>query len=100
MALQLKHDQDVLEVIGELTAENASVLKQHFESFLNKMDCIILSLDKVTTMGASGAYTIEQLYLDFIRSNRIIHIIGRENKRIAQTMKRTKTSYILSDDRI
>lgn len=100
MALQIKQTHDVLEVIGALTAENASIVKHHFDSFLKKVDHIILSLDGVTTIGPSGAYTIEQLYLDFVKSNRIIHIIGRENKRIAQTMKQTKTSYILSDDRI
>ena len=100
MAIQLKQNNDVLEVIGALTAENASVVKQHFDSFQKRVDNIIVSLDGVSSMGPSASFTMEQLYLDFMRSNRSIHIIGKENKKIAQTMKRTKTSYILSDDRI
>jgi len=100
MAIQLKQNNEVIEVIGALTAENASVLKQHFDTFLKKVDHIILSLDGVSTIGPSGAYTMEQLYLDFIKSDRILQIIGRENKCITQIMKHTKTSYILSDDRI
>ena len=76
------------------------VLKKHFEVFSKDPNGIILNLDYVSTIEESGAYTLEQIYLDFMRNNKIIQIIGRENKGIAQTMKATKTSYILIDDHL
>ena len=100
MALEINQNDSFIQINGELSSENASTLKQHFESFLNELDEIILNLDNVTFLEPSGAFTIEQLYLDFVKRNRIIQIIGRENKNITTTMKSTKTSYILSNDRI
>jgi anti-anti-sigma regulatory factor len=100
MALVIKQNNGVVKVVGELSSENASILKRHFNSFLQEFDEIILNLDGVSLIESCGAYQMEQLYLDFIKSNRIISIIGRENKHIAATMKSTKTTYILSDDRI
>ena len=100
MALEINRDNDIVTVVGELTSENAVTLKQHFASFLHEVDDIILNLDDVTYIESGGAFTMERLYLDFIKSNRIIQIIGRENKLLSKIMKLTKTSYILSDDRI
>lgn len=100
MALEVNQSDGVIKVIGELSSENATSLKRYFQSFLNEFDEIVLNLDNVTYIEPGGAFTMEQLYLDFVKSNRIISIIGRENKNIALTMKATKTSYILSHDRI
>lgn len=100
MALQIKQNQEVLEVLGDLTSQNATTLKYHLNSFLNEFDHIIINFDKVTTIESSAAFTMEQLYLDFMKSNRAIQIIGRGEKAITGVMKATKTSYILSDDRI
>lgn len=99
MALEINRKNRVVTVVGELTSENAVTLKQHFESFLSEVDEIILNLDDVTYIESGGAFTMEQLYLDFIKRNNGFQIIGRENKNIAVVMKGTKTSYILSDDR-
>ena len=100
MAFQIKKHDGVLNVHGPLNSENTQNLKQHFNSFLNEVDGLILSLENVTTMEPCSALSLEQIYLDFVRSNRVIRIIGRENRDIAGVMKTTKTSYILSDDRI
>jgi len=100
MAIKINHKEGIIKVSGELSSEKAMMLKQHFESFQNELDEIILSLDDVTYIEPAGAFTMEQLYLEFIKSNRIIQIIGRDNKCIAETMKNTKTSYILSNDRV
>lgn len=100
MPLEINQSDGIIQVIGELSSENATTLKQHFETFLNELDEIILNLDDVTFIESGGAFTMEQLYLDVVKSNRIIQIIGRENKNIAETMKTTKTSYILSNDRV
>lgn len=99
MALHLNENNNMYEVHGDLNAENAATLKNHFEQFLDEVDNLILSLDNVSTIDPSSAYTIEQLYLEFIKKNKGFQIIGRENKNIANVMKGTKTTYILSDDR-
>ncbi len=99
MALHLNQKENIYEVSGNLNAENAIALKKHFEQFLTQVDDLILSLDNVSVIEPSSAYTIEQLYLDFIKDRNGFQIIGRENKEIAEVMKETKTSYILSNDR-
>ncbi len=99
MALHLNQKENIYEVSGQLNAENAIALKKHFEQFLTQVDDIILSLDNVSVIEPCSAYTIEQLYLDFIKDRNGFQIIGRENKDIAEVMKETKTSYILSNDR-
>ncbi len=90
----------MFEVLGELTSENAITLKDHFEQFLKETDNIILNLENVKSMDPDGAHTVERLYLDFMKSNRALHIIGKTNENITGVMKTTKTDYILSDDRI
>ena len=100
MALQITQRDGIIQVIGELSSENSIVLRQHLNSFLTELDDIILNLENVTHMASTGAYTIERLYLDLIRENRFVQIIGRANKEIEAIMKSTKTSYILSNDRI
>jgi len=100
MAISIDHNDGFIKVSGELSFENATMLKQHFKNFENELGQVILSLDGVTHIEAAGAYTMKQLYLEFVKSNRIIQIIGRDNKNIAETMKSTKTSYILSNDRV
>lgn len=99
MALELNYKNNIYEVSGKLNAENTIALKKHFEQFLTEVDYLILSLDNVKVMAPSSAFTIEQLYLDFIKDRNGFQIIGIENKNIAMVMKDTKTSYILSNDR-
>lgn len=100
MALQIKQSNDMLEVLGDLTSENAMTLKKHFEQFLKEADTVILNLENVDAMERESAFTMEQLYIDFMKSNKAIHIIGKTNQNITGIMNDTKTSYILSDDRI
>ncbi len=90
----------MLQVIGELQSSNSNILINHFQKFLFEVDSIILSLENVSFLDHSSAYSLEQLYQDFARSNRIIQIIGRSNKEIMDTFIETNTSYILSNDRV
>ncbi|MBM1107471.1 hypothetical protein JQC67_15055 [Aurantibacter crassamenti] len=100
MALQLKLDNQMLKVLGELTSENTLTLKNHLESFLNDFDNVILNLENVTLLESDSALAIERFYLDFLEKNKGIQIIGRQNQNISGIMKQTKTSYILSNDRV
>lgn len=100
MALKITQKDGIIQVIGELTSENSNVLREHLNSFLKELDDIILSIEDVTYLEPSGAYTMERLYLELIKENRFVQIIGRANKKIEAIMRSTKTSYILSNDRI
>lgn len=100
MSLETNQNDSIIQLVGDLSIENVKKLKQHFNFFTNELDEIILNLDDVTLIESEGALAIEELYLDVVKSNRIIQIIGRENKNIAETMSTTKTSYILSNDRV
>jgi len=99
MALKIEQNNKVLLIAGALNAQNSISLKTHFEYFLREVDELILNLEDVTFMEPSGAYTVEQLYIDFARRNKNIRIIGKANHNISDVMKQTRTSYILSDDR-
>jgi len=100
MALQITQKDGIIQVAGELSSENSMVLQKHLNSFLTELDDIILNLEDVTYIAPSGAYTMERLYLDLVKENRFVQIIGRANKKIEAIMRSTKTSYIFSNDRI
>ncbi|MRH99821.1 hypothetical protein GH721_04670 [Kriegella sp. EG-1] len=100
MALQVKIQNQMLEVLGELTSENTLILKDHLDNFLNEFDNIILNLENVTVLEESSAITMEQMYLEYIQNRKGIQIIGKQNQHIAGVMKQTKTSYILCNDRV
>ncbi|MFS4455978.1 STAS domain-containing protein [Maribacter sp. 2304DJ31-5] len=100
MALQINHGPRMLKVAGQLTAQNTKSLKRHLKSFLTGVDHLLLNIEKVTYMDEGSAFSLEQMYLDAVRNNKVLVIIGMENNRIASVMKDTKTSYILSHDRV
>lgn len=100
MALAVKHESGLFKIDGELNAQNTKTLKEHYEMHLKQLGDIILSLEGVTKLDESSARSLEQMYLSAVRENCILEIIGLENASIVPVMTRTKTSYILSNDRV
>ena len=100
MALQITEFRGVFSVHGVLNASNSTILKQHMNRYINPKHPVILNLERLKGIDTSATHVLRQLYLNAMRSNSILSIIGKGNKNILPVLDATKTSYILSDDRI
>jgi len=100
MAIEIKESSGMFEVLGNISYQNMESLKNYFESIIPSSENIILNIEKVSAIDKSGAFMLEKLYKNTVAKNKIISIIGRQNKKITSMMKSTKTHYILSNDRI
>lgn len=100
MALEIKENRGLFEIIGKITSQNVNALRVYFKSVLETNDSIVISIEKVTVLDSSAAHFFEALYKEAAQNNRAISIIGRENEEVSKIMAATKTDYILSSDRI
>ncbi len=100
MALQIIESNGTLQVYGNLNAANTQILKKHLNLFSNAKNYMILNLEKVSGMDATAAHMLRQLYLYAMKNQRLLSIIGEKNPNILPIMNKTKTSYILSHDRV
>ncbi|WP_430908293.1 STAS domain-containing protein [Maribacter sp. 2-571] len=101
MALQITEVSGTFSVTGELNHSTANILYRHMERVIpTRNDRIVLNLERVRHIDESAAYRLQELYLNAVRSNSALAIIGQENKVLLPVMSKTKTEYILSPDRI
>lgn len=100
MALEIRENKGIFEVLGKVTSQNLGALKVYFESTLEVTDEMIISLEKVTEMDASAALFFEQLYKNIAANHKVLVLVGRQNHEISEIMNMTRTHYILSSDRV
>ncbi len=100
MALQITETRRMFSVHGVLNRGNAAILKRHLSRFLHTDQPLILNLERVWDIDTAAAHTLQELYLHAMRSNQILSIIGMENRNILPMLKATKTTYMLSHDRV
>lgn len=96
--LQINNTNGVFEVKGSLVAENSGNLRNYFELLLQHKENIVLSLDKIESMDASGIHTIISLYKKAIQTNKVFSIIGKSNKKISKALNISKLKYIVKND--
>ncbi len=96
MALRITKNQGVFEIKGSIVAENAKSLQHHFEKLLFNSDKVILCVDKVKKIDISGVAVLTKLFRSAVESNKIFHIIGKENKAVREAFG--KVNYILRSD--
>ena len=100
MALEIKENKGIFKVIGKVSSQNLGALKIYFESALENVDEMVVSLEGVTEMDSSSALFFERFYLQSVKQNKVVVLVGEENKEIANIMDITNTNYILSPDRV
>jgi len=100
MAFKIQKDQYMLEVWGSLNAQNMNTLRTHLELVRKSSDFIALSLDHISDIDVVCAKELEHMYYDLAGANKVLFIIGQHYSNIQDVMIQTKTSYILSNDRI
>tara|TARA_R110000796_G_scaffold104102_1_gene213772 strand:- start:157684 stop:157986 length:303 start_codon:yes stop_codon:yes gene_type:complete len=99
MALQITETCGMFSVHGALNTSNAGILTRHMNMFITPNNPVTLNLERVEALDDNAAYVLQQLYVNAMRNNSILTIIGRENKNILPVLKNTKTTYILGHDR-
>lgn len=100
MALQITETQGMFSVYGTLNSANANNLNRHMQRFINPSNPVILNLEKLKSIDISAAIVLKQMYQKAMRDSSVLSIIGTTNDAIIPVLKETKTSFILSDDRI
>ncbi|MBT8281336.1 MAG: ATP-binding protein [Muriicola sp.] len=100
MALIIKESNQIIEVWGNLNSQNINSLSRHLELSRRRKEFLVLSLDHIDHIDESSTKILEQQYCNTAASNKVLSIIGRENESVKQVMRQTKTTYILSNDRI
>lgn len=100
MALEIKENRGIFEIIGRITSQNVNALRVYFNSVMELNDSIVISIEKVLEMDSSAAHFFETLYKEAALNNKVVSIVGRENEEVTKIMAATKTDYILSSDRV
>ncbi|MBT8290641.1 MAG: hypothetical protein KJO93_07370 [Muriicola sp.] len=100
MALKIKENNEMIEVWGHLNAQNMNSLSRHLELSRRRKEFLILSLDHIDSIDPTSTKILEQEYCNTAASNKVLTIIGQHNDSVMQMMERTRTTYILSNDRI
>ena len=100
MALEIRENRGVFQINGIVTSQNIGALKIYFDTVLESQNSIVVNLEYLHDMDASAARFFEKLYKSAAAMNKVISIVGLENQNISEIMALTKTSYILSPDRI
>ncbi len=98
MALKITNNQGIFEINGKLIFENVKSLQNYFECLIEQSDSLIISIEKVKKIDVSGVNTLALLYRKAMKKNKILSIIGKENKNIQQVFNHTKMNFILRND--
>ncbi|MDH3697185.1 MAG: hypothetical protein OER83_04575 [Flavobacteriaceae bacterium] len=99
MALQINSDQGFIEVIGSLHGLNMNVLRTYLESEFRGNDYLTLSLEKLKELDHISTHELERFYLNAVKNNKVLSIVGRNHGPVSSVMENSKTDYILSYDR-
>lgn len=100
MALEIRENRGIFEVLGSITTQNLAALRIYFQNILEGSESIVINLENVSAMDSSSALFFEGIYKEGASRNKVVSIVGRQNKEISEIMQLTKTDYILSKDRI
>lgn len=100
MALEIRESKGICEVLGNVSAQNLGALGIYFEGILETNENIVINLENVNGMDSSAALFFEGLYKEGARRNKVVSIVGRQNRNILNIMNLTQTDYILSADRV
>ncbi|KQC30136.1 STAS domain-containing protein [Flagellimonas eckloniae] len=100
MSLEIRENRGIFEILGNVSIQHVGTLNSYFDSILEQHENFVVSLEKVTTLDSAAARFFEKLYQKSAKQNKVISLIGRQNRSISEIMNTTKTNYILSTDRV
>lgn len=100
MALQITECGGVFSVHGNLNSSNIIILERHMSRFINSKNQVVLNLGRVGQLDETAAHMLQQMHKRAMQIKAHFTIIGQENSSVLSVMTPTKTSYILSHDRV
>lgn len=100
MALQITECRGIFSVYGNLNSSNVIILERHMSQFINTKNQVVLNLGRVGQLDETAAHLLHHMYKKAMGMRANFSIIGTENTSILPVMDKTKTSYILSHDRV
>ena len=62
MALEIKENKGIFEILGTVSSQNLAALKIYFDAALENIDEIVVSLEGVIKMDSSSALFFEGFY--------------------------------------
>ncbi|MBQ0740143.1 STAS domain-containing protein, partial [Aquimarina celericrescens] len=92
----ITQNQEIFEIRGSITTENAKSLQHHFEKLLCRLIIEIICLDKVKKIDSSGVTVLNKLFRNAAENKKTLYIIGKENKKVSAAFG--KVNYILRSD--
>jgi|GEM_PF-1464797 len=100
MALQITECAGMFSVHGNLNSSNIIILERHMSRFINTKNKVVLNLGRVGQLDETAAHMLQQMHKRAMKIKAHFTIIGQENANILSVMSQTKTSNILSHDRV
>lgn len=73
-------------------------MKNYFESLMENTKTITISLDKIKDIDIEAVKCLGSLYKKAISNNKVIYVIGSENKKVRTLFKQEKMFYVLRRD--
>ncbi len=96
MAFQIKDNNGIYELNGNIVFENIYSLKNYLEQLLAISDKVILSVDNVQKIDHQAVSILTEIHRNAMELNKIFWIIGKGNKIAKKAFG--KNSYILRND--
>lgn len=97
MSLIINENAGILEINGNLNAQNTKSIKNYLEALINQSSfSITISLNKVVDIDKSGFDTIINLYKKALSKNKFVYIISDENKKIVALFRSEKLTSLLN----
>ncbi|MCL6267153.1 STAS domain-containing protein [Flagellimonas myxillae] len=100
MSLEIRENRGILEILGKVSTQHLGALNSYFNAVLEREESIVVSLERVTELDSSAAQFFEKLYRSSARQNKVVSLIGRQNRALMEILNTTNSDYILSSDRI
>ena len=96
MKLTIETTGNKIDLRGSLLKNDSLTLKRHIKGLINRAgEKLILNLQSLDTMDYSAVTVLESLHLYAIKKNKKFHIIGKENDKIKNVVKRTRLDFIV-----
>lgn len=98
MELQITNKLGTYEIAGSLTSENSTLVRDHFNHLLDHYEEVIMSLKKVKKIDKKGIAVLKDIYAKAIKRNKILFVLGKENKNITPVFNQNKVTHIFRND--
>jgi anti-anti-sigma regulatory factor len=98
MSLEIINNKGVFEVCGEFTYENNRKVKEYFNDLLDNYYEVVMCLNKINKIDESAIDVLKFIYRKATKRNKVLFVLGRENKIIKKTFKVFNISYIFRND--